>query len=167
MKYNQANENLALSIEKLPLTVDMVPLYLNILETTDNAIIRGEIAIKLIEICPNNDELKNTLVALINSHKTDGYKGGLLYALMSMDYSDNESIDMLCCQLVEGNYECMHKAFHMLFDIADTINEEKRNRIIKYFDKTGEILGERLDLIEELYNYLDGENINTGDGSVC
>ncbi len=158
MRYNESKDAFEQSIEKLPMTEDMIPFYLSVIATTDSVFIRNELSYRLSEMYPKNAKLKKLLIELINSHKTDGYKGSLLYALMSMDYSDDDGIDMLCRQLYEGNYECMHKAFHMLFDIADTISVEKRERIIKYFDKTGEILGERLDLIEELYNYLDGEN---------
>ena len=154
MKYSESEEAFDQPIQKLPMSEDMIPLYLNIIETTDNAFIRNELSYRLNEIHPHNEQLKKLLIELINSHKTDGYKGSLLYILMSMDHSDDESIDMLCSQLVEGNYECMHKSFHMLFDIADTISEEKRERMIQYLDKAGELLGERLDLIEELYNYL-------------
>ncbi len=151
------------SLEKLPMTEDMIPFYLNVIATTDNVYIRGELSYKLSQLYPENQQLKKLLIELINSHKTDGYKGSLLYALMSMDYSDNEGIDMLCRQLVEGNYECMYKAFHMIFDIADTIDAETKEHIIKYLDIHGTTLGERLDLIEELYNYLDG---NTCDDSI-
>ena len=163
MTYNESKDVFEKSIEKLPMTEDMIPFYLNIIATTDDVFIRNELSYRLSELYPQNEELKKLLIELINSHKTDGYKGSLLYALMTMDYSDDDGIDMLCRQLYEGNYECMHKSFHMLFDIADTISEEKRARIIKYFDKFGEILGERLDLIEELYNYL---TVNTGGGTI-
>ena len=172
MKHNILSDNFEQSIEKLPMTEDMIPFYLNIIATTDSALIRNELSYRLNEMYPHNEQLKKLLVELINSHKTDGYKGSLLYVLMSMDYGNDEGIDMLCRQLVEGNYECMHKAFHMIFDIADTIDAEKKDRIITYLEKHGEILGERLDLIEELYNYLDGNTDdapegNTEDGSMC
>lgn len=165
MKYNESKDAFDQAIQKLPKSEDMIPLYLNIIATTDNVFIRNELSYRLNEMYPHNEQLKKLLIELINSHKTDGYKGSLLYVLMSMDYGNDEGIDMLCHQLVEGNYECMYKAFHMLFDIADTISKEKRERIIKYFDKHGEILGERLDLIEELYNYLD-RTTKTGSNPV-
>lgn len=164
MEFSQFNENLVKSIDRLPLTEDMIPLYLNILATTDNAVIRGTFSYKLSEMYPQNAELKKVLIELINSPKTNGAKGNLLYSLMSMDYSDPECIDAICVQLVEGNYECMHKAFHMLMDITDKIDEESKARILKYLDKHGEILGERLDLIEELYNYINSF-VNTVDSS--
>ena len=158
LEFNQSYKELSEVIEKLPVNDDMLPLYLNILRSTDSVFIRNELAIKLSDAYPENVDLKNAIVDLINASETNGAKGTLLYSLMSMDYTDKKCIEMLCWQLVEGNYECMHKAFHMLFDIADTFDADSKAYVLEYIEKKGELLGERLDMMEELYNYIDNKS---------
>lgn len=154
MEFNKDNAVLGDSVANLPKDERNIPLYLNILATTDNAIIRGEMAYLLSQMCPENKEFKSVLVSLIKSPKTEKCKGCLLYPLSFLDYSDDECIDMLCEQLYRGNFECMSKAYDMLNKLItqDLITEKEKLR------DTLEMMGEntdlRLDMIQEVYDNL-------------
>ncbi len=154
MKYNKQNADLGDSVDKLPKDEKNIPLYLNILATTDNAIIRGEIAYLLCQICPKNVELKNTLVSLIKSPKTENTKGSLLYALSFLDYSDTECVKMFCELIHSGNFECMYKAYDMMNNLISQNSITEKEVLKETLETIGDNTARRLELIEELYNKL-------------
>ena len=154
LKYNKKNADLADSVKNLPKDMKNVPVYLNILATTDNPIIRDEIAYLLCQLCPENIELKKILVSLINSPKTENYKGSLFYALSFLDYSDEECIKMFCDQIHRGNFECMYKAYDMLNNLISQNSIAEKEKLKETLEMIGDNTGRRLDLIEELYNKL-------------
>ena len=152
LQLNEDNVKLCNSLEKLPRCEDMIPIYMDILKNTSNAIVRNEMAYILSNICPDNQEYKTLLVSLINSPKTENAKGGLIYALNFLDYTDDESILALLNQIVNGNYECRYKSFDMLKQLIIDDKVINKGILKQQIEEQGELLAERLDLLEELYN---------------
>lgn len=150
LQYNKNNDNLSKCVEELPRQKDMLPLYLDILKNTDNHIIRGEMAYLISQMAPDDEYFKALLIQLINSPNTERARGSLLYALQFLDYSDDASVDMLCDQLMNGNWECRQKAFYMLGQLIPKMNVESKAKLEKSLTEHGEILAERLDMVEEL-----------------
>ena len=150
MEFNLKNHELGVAVEKLPKSEENISLYLNILATTDQTIVRNEMAYLLSQMCPKNEELKKTLLDLIKSPKTKNAKGSLMYALSFVDYSDEECVEMLCEQLHKGNFECMYKAFEMLENLIaqGKVDEKVKGMLHNICDD----LDERLGLAEELFD---------------
>ncbi len=141
-------------VQNLPKEKEYIPLYLNLLKTTDDVFIRGEIALFLSQICPENEMLKETLFELLSSPKTLGARGTLLYALSYLDISDAVSVQKISEQLFYGNYECMYKAYHILLDTLPKLDSDAKAQLRKTVKAHGEMLGERLDMVEDLYHSL-------------
>lgn len=155
LEYNEYNVKLCKSIESLPKNDNMIDFYIHILNDTNNAVIRGEIAYLLSQLCPSNSYAKQAILNCINSPKTNGAKGSLLYALQHFDYSDIDCIDMLCNQLYSGNYECMYRAYHMLLDVLPKLDKEKSTFVKNEVLKNHEMLVERLELFDGLLDNLE------------
>ena len=81
------------------------------------------------QMAPDDENFKALLIQLINSPNTERARGSLLYALQFLDYSDDASVDMLCDQLMNGNWECRQKAFHMLGQLIPKMNEIGRAHV--------------------------------------
>ena len=141
-------------VENLPKKKEMIPLYLDILENTNNHIIRNGVAYLIASLSPEEPRLKSLLINLIRSTKTENSKGSLLYVMQFLDYSDNESIDMLCEQLAIGNWECRHEAYLMIEKVLPLLTDESCKNLEQKLNILGETTAERLDFIEHLYNLI-------------
>lgn len=149
------------AVQRLPKDSAYIPLYLNLLKTTDNVFIRADLALFLAQLCPENKLLKEILFELLSSPKTLHARGSLLYALSHLDISDAVSVQKISEQLFYGNYECMYKAYHMLLDTLPKMDAHTKEQLRKTVRMQGEMLGERLDMMEDLYDSLQ-ETCETG-----
>lgn len=65
--------------------IQAIPLLIEYLQSTENALLRNSIALALSDI--GNEEVVQPIIDVINDPKTLGYRGTLLYALEPFDCS--------------------------------------------------------------------------------
>lgn len=133
--------------------IKAIPLLIEYLKSTDNALIRNSIALTLSDI--GSEEVVQPLIDVINDPKTLGYRGTLLYALEPFDCSAH--IETLIYHLITGNFEVQAQSYQLIESIKGEISDEV---LLKCIIKVKEELNEKerqmellSDTVETLYTY--------------
>ncbi|RJS59258.1 HEAT repeat domain-containing protein [Bacillus sp. PK3_68] len=100
--------------------IEAVPLLIEYLKSTGNALLRNSIALTLSDI--GNEEAVQPLIEVINDPKTLGNRGTLLYALEPFDCSAH--LETLVDHLINGNFEVQAQAHQLIKAINGKIPDE-------------------------------------------
>jgi len=116
--------------------IQAIPLLIEYLQRTENALLRNSIALTLSDI--GNEEVVQPLIDVINDPKTLGYRGTLLYALEPFDCSAH--LETLIYHLINGNFEVQAQAYQLIESTKGEISDEVLlNCIIEVKEELNEI----------------------------
>ena len=81
LEFSEKNKMICEAIEKLPITEEFIPLYIEILSHTTSPLIWGAFADMLKDICSSNPDFMEVVLDLLEDPKTVGARGYLLRTL--------------------------------------------------------------------------------------
>ncbi|MFJ7973818.1 HEAT repeat domain-containing protein [Psychrobacillus sp. NPDC096389] len=119
---NEQFEKAEVILEEISRSKDIqaIPLLIEYLQSTENALLRNSIALTLSDI--GNEEVVQSLIDVINDPKTLGYRGTLLYALEPFDCS--AYLETLIYHLINGKFEVQAQAYQLIESIKGELSEE-------------------------------------------
>nr|WP_154892412.1 HEAT repeat domain-containing protein [Paenibacillus xylanexedens] len=130
--------------------ISTAPLLLELMNTTENHLIRNQTAIALSDM--KYQDAVNPIIDLLKDPKTLGYRGSLLYALEPLNYS--EHVGLLFDFIISGNFEVSRNSFLLLEQAKDKISselkQEYKNKMNKYIEELEEKIEFLNETIEEL-----------------
>lgn len=131
-------------------TAEAIPLLIQYLKSTENALLRNSIALSLRDI--GSEEAVQPLIDTINDPKTIGYRGTLLYALKPFNCSAH--LETLIYHLITGNFEVQAQAYELIDAMDDVISDETLlSCIIKVKEELNE-LERQQDILSEVLEKL-------------
>ena len=138
------------AIEKLPITEEFIPLYIEIISHTSSPIIWGNFADLLKEKCSSNLDFMNAIMDLLEDPKTVGARGYLLNALAHFKSFDKRAIDVVFGEIKHGNLECYNKSMSIIAIIYNSITDELKEYVKASINNIADSVSERRKLSKSL-----------------
>ena len=135
---NEKFDDAEIILEEISRSKDIqaIPLLIEYLQSTENALFRNSIALTLSDI--GDEEVVQPLIDVINDPKTLGFRGSLLYALEPFNCSAH--LETLIYHLINGNFEVQAQAYQLIESIKGEISDEVLlNCIIEVKEELNEI----------------------------
>lgn len=143
LKYSEKDFLISEAIEKLPITKEYIPLYIEIMSCTSSPLIWGNLSELLKEICSSNPDFTNAVMDLLEDPKTVGARGYLLNALAHFKNFDKRAIDIVFGEIKEGNLECYNKSMSIISIIYNSVTDELKEYIKASIRKTADSISEQ------------------------
>ena len=102
LEFSEKNKMICEAIEKLPISEEFIPLYIEILSHTTSPLLWGEYANMLKDICSSNPDFMEVVLDLLEDPKTVGARGYLLNALAHFKSFDKRAIDVVFGEIKHG-----------------------------------------------------------------
>jgi len=134
-----------------------LPSLLEILETTDNNIIRNQVALALSDI--GNSSAVDLIIKMILSPKTQRSRGTLMYSLRNLEYTDH--LKLFITLLSDRSFEVSREAFTLLESNCKNISNTYKTELLHLIQEELELVNDRLDLLNDAYElYLENDDEN-------
>ena len=122
-----------------------LPILLELFETTDNNIVRNQIALALSDI--GNTVAIEPLIKMILNPKTQKSRGTLLYSLKSFECSHHLSLFIKL--LSDRSFEVSREAFSLIELSLKNVSNFDKEEYINLLQKEIELVNDRLVLLTE------------------
>ena len=150
LEFSEKNKMICEAIEKLPITEEFIPLYIEILSHTTSPLLWGEYANMLKDICSSNPDFMEVVLDLLEDPKTVGARGYLLNALAHFKSFDKRAIDVVFGEIKHGNLECYNKSMSIIAIIYNSITDELKEYVKASINNIADSVSERRKLSKSL-----------------
>ena len=123
-------EELCEGTDRFPITEGNLALCYEIIKTTTNPLIWGELVHRIADSPFSQDPaFRELLLDRLTDPTTKGARGVFLSALEKIGCKDNRSIKILCDEIRYGNFECRYKSVQLLKTAAVSLSAPQRKTL--------------------------------------
>jgi HEAT repeat protein len=127
------------------------PLLIEILQTTENPLIRNAAAIGLSDL--GDERALYPIVQLLKDPKTIGYRGTLIYALEA--FNCVPILDDLVDLVIQGDFEVSHQAFSVIEGLEAVAHESLQQAIQTIQNSLETVNHDKKELLADLITLLN------------
>lgn len=127
-----------------------LPILLDLFETTDDNILRNQIALALSDI--GNPIVVEPIIKMIFNPKTQKSRGTLIYSLNSFECA--QYITLFIKLLSDRSLEVSREAFSLIKSNYKTVTNLNKIDCLKSIEEEIEFVNDRLELLDEVYELM-------------